>query len=118
MEERKTARGGLAARTAFLIAAIRATLSGNPGGAGTTSGGIMQKNTFDACKGGGKVIIVLGSHNLHALIFPSLRLRIVTDDATNPFSMLEESVCDRAAHITGDTHNRKHVCRPLSNGRL
>jgi len=27
--------------------------------------------------------------------------------------MLEESVCDRAAYVTGNSHNYKHVCGPF-----
>jgi hypothetical protein len=59
------------------------------------------------------VVIVVGSHNFNALVFPNLRLRVVTDDTTNLLSMLEESVCERAAHIAGDSHNCEHVCCPL-----
>ncbi len=59
------------------------------------------------------MVIVVGSYNLNALIFPSLRFRIVTDDATNLLSMLEERVCDRAAHTAGNSHHCEHVCCPL-----
>jgi hypothetical protein len=89
IEERKTARGGLG-ENGLLDRSNPVDAVRKPGG-GNHIGRNHAKNTFDTRKGGGKEVIVVDSHNFNDLIFPSLRLRIVTDDATNLLSILEES---------------------------